>query len=68
MSAHDELGLGVPLVVCYVVVSLQPNPLLSFGQEAIVAGLALSKLHYCGDETENFMFTQMMRIRRRIKR
>lgn len=29
-----------------VVVGLQPNPLLTFGQEAIVAGFPLSKLHY----------------------
>lgn len=46
VSADNKLGFGVPLVVSDVVVSLQPNPLLTFGQEAIVAGLALSKLHY----------------------
>lgn len=37
-------------MVCDVVVGLQPNPLLTFGQEAIVAGFPLSKLHYWGKE------------------
>lgn len=46
VSADNELRFGVPLVVCDVVVGLQPNPLLTFGQEAIVAGFPLSKLHY----------------------
>lgn len=46
VSTNNELGFGVPLMVCDVVVGLQPNPLLTFGQEAIVAGFALSKLHY----------------------
>lgn len=46
VSTDDELGFGVPLVVGNVVVSLQPNPLLTFGQEAIIAGFTLSKLHY----------------------
>lgn len=46
VSADDELRLGVPLVVRDVVVSLQPDPLLTFGQEAIVAGFTFSKLHY----------------------
>lgn len=46
MSADDELRFGVPLVVRDIVMSLQPYPLLTFGQEAIVAGFALSKLHH----------------------
>lgn len=46
VSTDNELWFGVPLVVRDVVVSLQPNPLLTFGQEAIVAGFTLSKLHY----------------------
>lgn len=46
VSADNELGFGVPLVVSNVVMSLQPNPLLSLGQEAIIAGFTLSKLHY----------------------
>lgn len=46
MSADDELRFGVPLVVRDVVVGLQPNPLLTFGQEAIVTGFTFSKLHY----------------------
>lgn len=46
VSADNELGFGVPLMVCDVVVGLQPNPLLTFGQEAIVAGFPLPELHY----------------------
>lgn len=46
VSADNELWFGVPLVVCDVVVSLQPNPLLTFGQEAIITGFTLSELHY----------------------
>lgn len=46
VSTDDELRFGVPLVVCDVVVSLQPNPLLTFGQEAIITGFTLSELHY----------------------
>lgn len=50
VSADNELRFGVPLMVSDVVVSLQPNPLLTFGQEAIVAGFTLSKLHYWGEK------------------
>lgn len=46
VSADNELRFGVPLMVCDVVMSLQPNPLLTFGQEAIVARFPLPKLHY----------------------
>lgn len=46
VSADNELGFGVPLVISDVVMSLQPNPLLSLRQEAIIAGFTLSKLHY----------------------
>lgn len=46
VSTDDELGFGVPLVVSDVVVRPQPDPLLAFGQKAIVAGFTLSKLHY----------------------
>lgn len=46
MSADDELRFGVPLVVRDIIMSLQPYPLLTFGQEAIVAGFTLSKLHH----------------------
>lgn len=46
VGTDNELRFGVPLVVGNVVVSLQPNPLLTFGQEAIIAGFTLSKLHY----------------------
>ena len=47
VCADDELGPGVPLMVGDVVVSLQPDPLLTFGQEAVVAGLPFTVLHYC---------------------
>lgn len=46
VSTDNELRFGVPLMVCDVVMSLQPNPLLTFCQEAIEAGFPLSKLHY----------------------
>lgn len=46
VSADNELRFGVPLVVSDVVVSLQPDPLLPFGQEAVITGFTLSKLHY----------------------
>lgn len=46
VCTDNELRFGVPLVVGDVVMGLQPNPLLTFGQEAIVAGFTLSKLHY----------------------
>lgn len=36
MCAHDELRPRVPLMVGDVVVSLEPDPLLAFGQESIV--------------------------------
>lgn len=46
VSADNELRFGVPLVVRDIIMSLQPYPLLTFGQEAIVAGFTLSKLHH----------------------
>lgn len=46
VRADDELGSGVPLVVCDVVVGLQPNPLLPFGEEPVVAGLPFAVLHH----------------------
>lgn len=51
VRADDELGPGVPLVVGDVVVGLQPNPLLPFGEEAVVAGLPLAILHHCRTHT-----------------
>lgn len=47
VRAHYELRLGVPLVIGDVVMSLQPNPLLTFGEEPVIAGLSLPKLHHC---------------------
>lgn len=52
VCAHDELGLGVPLVVRDVVVGLQPNPLLAFGQKPVATGLPFAKLHHCWQKTE----------------
>lgn len=46
VRADDELGSGVPLVVGDVVVGLQPNPLLPFGEEPVVAGLPFAILHH----------------------
>jgi hypothetical protein len=58
VSAHYELWLGVPLVVCNVVVCLEPDPLLTLGQKPIVAGFTLPKLHYCEDNTGTFSTEQ----------
>lgn len=46
VRADNELGSGIPLVVGDVVVGLQPNPLLPFGEESVVAGLAFAVLHH----------------------
>ena len=53
VCAHDELGLGVPLVVGDVVVGLEPNPLLAFGQKPVAARLPFAKLHHCEWKTES---------------
>ena len=47
VSADDELGPGVPLVVGDVVVRLQPDPLLALGEKPVVARLPLPILQYC---------------------
>lgn len=47
MYADDELWPRIPLVVGDVVLCLQPDPLLAFGQEAIVTRLPFSILHHC---------------------
>lgn len=47
VCAHNELWLGVPLVVGDIVMGLEPDPLLSFGQKPIAARLPLAKLHHC---------------------
>lgn len=49
VCAHNELWLGVPLVVRDVVMGLEPDPLLSFGQKPIATRLPLAKLHHCQD-------------------
>ncbi len=45
VCGHHELWLGVPLVVGDEVPGLQPDPLLAFGEEAVVAAGALARLH-----------------------
>lgn len=52
VCAHDELWLGVPLVVCDIVMGLEPDPLLSFGQKPIAARLPLAKLHHCQEKAD----------------
>lgn len=51
MRADDKLGARVPLVVGDVVVRLEPDPLLTFGQEAVVTGLPFSVLHHWTEKT-----------------
>lgn len=46
VCTDDKLGSRVPLVVGYVVVRLKPDPLLTFGQEAVVTRLPFSILHH----------------------
>lgn len=58
VRAHDELGLGVPLVVGDVVVGLQPDPLLAFGQEPVATRLPFAKLHHCGENMESVCSTR----------
>lgn len=36
IGTHNKLGFRVPLMVRYVVASLDPDPLLSLGQESVV--------------------------------
>lgn len=47
VRAHNELWLGVPLVVGDIVMGLEPDPLLSFGQKPVAAWLPFAKLHHC---------------------
>ena len=47
MRADYKLWPGVPLVIGDVVVGLEPDPLLTFGQEAVVARLPFTVLHHC---------------------
>ena len=47
MHAYDEFWLAVPLVVRDVITCLQPDPLLSLGQETIVARYPLADLDHC---------------------
>lgn len=46
VRADDELGPGVPLVVGDVVMSLEPDPLLTFSQEPVVTRLPFTILHH----------------------
>ena len=52
VCASDELWLGVPLMVCDKVSSLQPDPLLTFSQEAVKAGRSFTHRHYWRGEIE----------------
>ncbi len=47
VCADDELRPWVPLVVGDIVVSLKPDPLLTFSQETVIARLPLTILHHC---------------------
>lgn len=47
VRADDELRPWVPLVVGDIVVSLKPDPLLTFSQETVIARLPLTILHHC---------------------
>ena len=46
MSTNNKLWPWIPLMVSDIIMSLKPNPLLSFGQEPIVTRFAFSVLHY----------------------
>lgn len=46
MRAHDEFRFRVPLIVRDVEPGLQPNPLLAFREESVVAGGSLALLHH----------------------
>lgn len=52
VCTDDELGSRVPLVVGYIVVRLKPDPLLTFGQEAVVTRLPFSVLHHWTEERD----------------
>jgi len=45
MGGHDELWLRTPLVIGDIVPCLEPYPLLTLGEEPVVAGCAFSGLH-----------------------
>ena len=47
ISTDNEFRFGVPLVIGYVIAGLDPDPLLAFGQEAIVSRSPLACLHHC---------------------
>lgn len=46
VCADNKFRPRVPLVIGYVVVRLKPNPLLTFGQETVVARLPFAVLHH----------------------
>lgn len=51
MCTDDKLGSRVPLVIGYIVVSLKPDPLLTFSQEAVITRLPFSILHHWTEES-----------------
>lgn len=46
VCTDDKLGSRVPLVIGYIVVRLEPDPLLTFRQEAVITRLPFSILHH----------------------
>ena len=46
VGTSDELRFRVPLMVCDEVPRLQPDPLLTLGQEAVETGRAFAHGHY----------------------
>jgi len=52
-------------VISDVVMGLQPNPLLPFGEESVVAGLSFAVLHHC-TETKRKHDTHCLKKIRRI--
>ncbi len=51
VCTDDKLWFGVPLVVCDVIVCLQPDPLLPFSQKPVVTGFSFPTLHHCNTHT-----------------
>lgn len=62
VRADDELGPGVPLVVGDVVMGLEPDPLLPFGEKPVVARFPLPILHYCRTQQERERRKMMSQI------
>lgn len=46
VCTHDKFWSRIPLMVSDIVMSLQPNPLLAFCEESVIAGFPFPVLHY----------------------